>query len=88
MAYVKSNGNSIVETRKMMNSLFEAKLNLENSAEESHISCQIMMINWRLENELDIADHEQLFKDYKQLSNNNPSINPSVVFNIGASAIL
>lgn len=51
---------------KIINHLFTEKMNLENAASEAHISCQIMMINWSLENDLGLADHEQLFKDFKR----------------------
>jgi hypothetical protein len=51
---------------EIINSLFVEKLKLENSAAEAHISCQIMMINWSLENDLGLYNHEQLFRDFKQ----------------------
>lgn len=57
--------NYITDPCEVMNSLFDAKMELENSPEESHVCCQILMINWTLENDLGLTDHEQLFKDFK-----------------------
>lgn len=57
--------NYITDPCELMNTLFGAKLNLQNSPDDSHVCCQILKINWSLENELGLLDHEQLFKNYK-----------------------
>jgi hypothetical protein len=65
MAYQR-NDHSVNDASEIINTLFVEKLKLENSAAEAHVSCQIMMINWSLENDLGLNNHEQLFRDFKQ----------------------
>jgi hypothetical protein len=64
VAYQRSDQYGI-DPSEIINNLFVEKLKLENSAAEAHISCQIMMINWSLENDLGLNNHEQLFSDFK-----------------------